>query len=461
MMASRCRRFVAPVARIACRCSISALTVVGMILTTACGNAGDSEKSVRQFSRPAIATPLWQGAPVPSIPPKPRPEPEAIDVHLDISAPMVGFLPPASNAHEPSVLRTAAQNVASHLTRLYGGGGVSIRWRAVGHDLRDLPEMPRFERTLFDGQWSRLTLSIESILSDFQTGHIEAAALVTDLMATGDITGPLAVSNALSDWLASDDVRSGTFHVGMLAARVNYRGWQPAGCPERTSELGCVYNERTGAITPLANVVKIPFYVLVLGRDFEKVEDVIESVRRGIEELGQDIEIKHEILTRKSRGFDSTMSCTARKPGDHGENGTQYVLFENNMGNMNCRRDETVTLSCGLADRFQLTSASTAFDESRETSRLSGAVAVRDVGGQLDLDIDCAQLRNAGPLKLRLKDVVGEITHHWEVAWDEWSTEIDELGKTLQLEGFVQELRITPDSYRIELQQPLLQFSAP
>ena len=459
MMASRCRRFVAPVAWIACRCSISALTVVSVILTTACGNAGDSEKSVRQFSRPAIATPLWQGAPVPSIPPKPRPEPEAIDVHLDISAPMAGFLPPASNAHEPSVLRTAAQNVASHLTRLYGGGGVSIRWRAVGHDLRDLPRMPRFERTLFDGQWSRLTLSIESILSEFQTGHIEAAALVTDLMATGDITGPLAVSNALSDWLASDDVRSGTFHVGMLAARVNYRGWQPADCPERTSELGCVYNERTGTITPLANVVKVPFYVLVLGRDFEKVEDVIESVRRGIEELGQDLEIKHEILTRKSRGFDSKMSCTARKPGDHGENGAQYVLFEDNMGNMKCRRDETVTLSCGLADIFQLTSASTAFDGSRETSRLPDSVAVHAVGGRLDLDIDCAQI--AGPLKLRLNDVVGEITHHWEVAWDEWSTEIDELGKTLQLEGFVQELRITPDSYRIELKQPLLQFSAP
>ena len=395
MMASRCRRFVAPVAQIACRCSISALTVVGVILTTACDNGGDGEKPVDKFSRSARATPLWNGAPAPSIPPKPKPEPEAIDVHLDISAPMAGFLPPASNAHEPSVLRTAAQNVASHLTRLYGGGGVSIRWRAVGHDLRDLPGMPRFERTLFDGQWSRLTLSIESILSDFQTGHIEAAALVTDLMATGDITGPLAVSNALSDWLASDDVRSGTFHVGLLATRANYRGWQPAGCPERTSELGCVFNERTGAITPLPNVVKIPLYVLVLGKDFKKVEGVIESVRQGIEELGKDLEIKHEILTRKSRGFDTTMSCIARKPSDRGENKPQFVLFEDNMGNMKCRRDETVALSCSLSNGFQLTSASTAFDGNGAMAGLSGAADVRDVGGRLDLDIDCAQLRES------------------------------------------------------------------
>ena len=132
------------------------------------------------------------------------------------------------------------------------------------------------------------------------------------------------------------------------------------------------------------------------------------------------------------------------------------------MGSMKCRRAETVALSCSLSNGFRLTSASTAFDGNGAMAGFSGAADVRDVGGRLDLDIDCAQLREfAGPLELGLTDVVGEITHHWEVAWDEWSTEIDELGKTLQLEGFVQELRITPDSYRIELQQPLLQFSAP
>ena len=367
---------------------------------------------------------------------------------------MAGFLLPASNPHDPSVLRTAAQNVASHLFRLYGGGGVAIRWRAVGHDLRNLPAMPRFERTLFDGRWSRLTLSIESILSDFQSGHIEAAALVTDLMATGDIIGPVAVSNALADWLASDDVRSGTFHVGLLATRVNYRGWHPAGCPERTSELGCIYNERTGAITPLANVVKIPLYVIVLGRDFGKVEDVIESVRRGIEEIGQGLEIKQEILTRKSRGFDTTILCTASDKGE------QYVLFEDNRGNMECRRDETVALSCSFANGLRLRSASTAFDGNGTPPGLSRAAVVRDVDDRLALDIDCAQIREfAGPLKLPLTGV-GEIAHQWEVDWGEWSTEIDELGKTLQLEGFVRELRIVPDSYRIELQQPLLKFIA-
>ena len=96
-----------------------------------------------------------------------------------------------------------------------------VRWDTTSAILEG---MPRFERSLFDGQWSRLNLSIESILSDFQTGHIEAAALITDLMATGDIIGPLAVSNALSDWLASNDVRSAIFHVGLLAARADYRG---------------------------------------------------------------------------------------------------------------------------------------------------------------------------------------------------------------------------------------------
>lgn len=454
----------APVARIAWQCSIAGATMFVMVLTAACnggdGPGSDGSKPVKQFSRPATATPLWNGLSAPPMPPKPRPKPEAIDVHLDVSAPMAGFLPPASNPQGPSVLRTAAQNVASHLSRLYGGGNVAIRWRAVGHDLRDLEGMPRFERSLFDGRWSRLNLSIESILSDFQTGHIEAAALITDLMATGDIIGPLAVSNALSDWLASNDVRSATFHVGLLAARADYRGWQPAGCSERTSELGCVYNERTGVITPLDGLVKIPFFVLVLARDYENVQDAIESVRRGIEELGQSLEIKHEILTRSSRGFADTMVCAASKPGNGG-NTRQYALFADNRGNMECRRGETVALSCSLSNRLGFSSASTTFEGDGTTAGLSSAADVRGLGHRLDLDIDCTQLLElARPVKLDLTDVVGDITHQWEVDWGDWSTEIDELGKTLQLEGFVRELRIVPDSYRIELQKPLLGFAA-
>ena len=426
-----------------------ACAVIHVILSMAC-----TGEPVRELTRSGRATPLWRDASIPVVAPEPPPEPEGIEVHLDISAPMAGFLPPASRRDQPAVLRTTAQNVASHLARVFGGGGIAVRWRTIGHELRSLPGTPRIERTLFDGRWSRLTLSIERILADFRSGRVEAAALVSDLMATGDITGPLAVSDALADWLASDDVRSGTFHVGLLGMRADYRGWHSAGCPRRSDELGCVHDERAGLITPLAGVVKIPFYVLVLGRGIEQVEDVIESVRRGIEELEPDGEVKYEILTQRSdTGVDTELFCTAAE---------QYALYydKDDSGPVSCHTNAPVSMRCRLSNGIALTSA--AVEVRGEATELPSAAELRQVPGDaLGLDIRCAELRDPSErMNMRLTDVVGGVTHQWHIDWSEWSTETDELGKTLQLEGFVRELRIVPDAYRVDLQQPILEFGA-
>ena len=435
-----------------CRASptMGAAILLSVVAMANCGGG----TPVRDFSRSASAIPQWDSTPDP---PEIRPGPETVDVHLDVSYPMAGFLPPASRPDEPSVLRTVAQNVASHLSRVYGGGGISLRWHAFGHRFRSLSGTPRIEQDLFDGRWSRITLSIERILEDLEAGRSEAAALVTDLIATDDVTGPLAVSNALAEWLASDAVRSGTFHVALIGAKADYRGWHPAGCPEIPDQPGCVHNERTGTNTRLGAVVQIPVYVLLLGRDVEKVEDVMESVGRGIEELRSDpeIEIKWEILTRRSNGnIDTELSCDA---------GDQFALFKNDSGLVSCARDDTVTLSCRFTDRIELTAATAAVNLGGETAQLPGAAEVREVAGsRLDLDIGCAELRpRSEPASVRLNQVEGRITPEWEVDWRAWSTEIDELGKTLQLEGFVRELRIVPDRYRIELRQPILEFGAP
>ena len=414
-------------------------TVVACVVMTGC----DDGDPVSGFSRAANAVPTWNGAPVA---PEPPAEPEAVNIHLDVSYPMAGFLPPGPA--EASLLRTAAQNTASHLSRVYGGGAVSIRWHAVGHDIDLLFGTPRIERSLFNGRWSRLGLSIERILTDFRTGRSEAAALVTDLVATGDIVGPLAISNALADWLTSDDVRSGAFHAALLGVRADYWGWHPQGCPEALDQPGCVHNERTGAVTRLPDVVQMPFYVLVLGRDVERVEAAIESVRSGLEELRPDAEIKREILTRRSsEGFSTELSCLA---------GEQFALFENDRGLASCQREATITLSCRFAGGLQLRSATADV----EPAVVPGATSVYEIAQDgLKLDIDCAALlESSEPVNVHLRAVDGSLDRAWEVDWSEWSTEIDELGKTLQLDGFVQELRIVPDRYRIELQQPILEF---
>ena len=430
-------------------CPIIGAALLGAAIGTAnCGGGGATP--VRGFSRAASASPQWNTAP---ISPGPAPAPESVDIYLDTSLPMAGFLPPASRPEEPSVLRTVAQNAGSHLSRVYGGG-VSLRWHAVGNDLRNLQGTPRIESRLFNDGQSRIVLTIERILADFRNGRSEAAALVTDLTATGDVTGPLAVSNALADWLASDAVRSGTFHVGLLGAKADYRGYHSRRCPERADQLGCVHSERTGTVTRLAEVVQMPLYVLLLGRDAERVADVLESVGRGIEELSPDIEVKREVLTRRSgRAFDLELSCDA---------GEQFALFVNDLEQSSCLRDETVTLSCRFADLPQLTAATATIDPGGAPATWSGAAVVRGIAeGGFELDVDCGALRRPSePVRVRLDEVEGSIAHAWDVDWSPWSTETDELGKTLQLEGFVRELRIVPDLYRIELRQPILEFAA-
>ena len=90
---------------------------------------------------------------------------------------MAGFLPLAQGEDGLSTLHVIAQNVFQHMARVYGATDVDVRWRGVGDDLLDLPPSPLIQRDLFNGRSTRIDLSIENILSDFQSGRAEAAAL--------------------------------------------------------------------------------------------------------------------------------------------------------------------------------------------------------------------------------------------------------------------------------------------
>ena len=241
----------------------------------------------------ATASPEWDEPPLAGLLERPE-EPSVVEMHLDISYPMAGFLPPPSRQDDLSTFHVVTQNVAQHMARVYGrAGGVAVRWRGIGHDLRDLARSPRIRPSLFDGRSTRLDLSIERVLADFLSGRAEAAALVTDLMATGEgtgVTGPLTVANTLGEWLRSADVRTGAFHVGLLGVKADYRGvTHPTECPPGPP-LGCWYDERLPGFRRLDSVARTPFYVLVLGRGAEAVASVLESLQRGVVELDRNIE---------------------------------------------------------------------------------------------------------------------------------------------------------------------------
>ena len=402
---------------------------------------------------------------------EPPEDPTVVEIHLDISYPMAGFLPPPSRRDNLSTFQVVTQNVAQHMAGVYGrAGGVTVRWRGVGHELVDLPRTPRIRPALFEGRSTRLDLSIESVLADFHSGRTEAAAIVTDLMATGEgtgVTGPLNVANALGEWLRSENIRSGVFHVGLLGVKAEYWGvTHPTEC-RAGPPLGCWYDERLPGFRRLDSVARLPFYVLVLGRGADAVTSVLESLQRGVVELDRNVEAQWELLTRRSLGFDTALSCTAGARGTGDERQPQYALSVDQQQQHCCVRDDPVTLFCDFANGFQPEDGRAIWDQTpagdsgddqapvTEDARRDG-----DAGLELRLDVTGTVDDPTADWRVRLwaQRSTDNTTVDNAVDWSDWSTELATLGKTMQLEGFVHAVQIEPDRYRVEL-PAILRFS--
>ena len=435
--------------------------------------------------------------------------PDRVEIHLDISSPMAGYLPPGGD-DDLSVFQLVAQNAAQHMARVFGGANAPVRWVGVGHELRNLGARPQIERGVFDGRSTQLDESMARMLGDFRAGRAEAAALVSDLMATGDVTGPLTVFGALGEWLASPDVRTGAFHVGLFGVKADYWGVRARGCAPR-GPLGCRFDELQRRWLPLEAVEQIPVYVLVLGRGAARVRDVMDSLQATVDELirgrGVPIETRSELLTRAALGHETTVACRAGAPGGDDEPRPQYALFGNDRGQYCCVRDDLVRLSCNVEGGFQPTTARAAWvaappapaasarpvaqaggdgdGEATATPTAATEAANGDDGGaastpalppgadaridgtSLSFDFPCAAVRCGPPIAEGLAlsieatgtvevpaggsaDAPGGEADRGAGDWDGWSTETGEVGRTLQLQGFVDAVRIVPDRYALE-----------
>ena len=445
--------------------------------------AGDTTRVEALPPLKATAAPAWD-EPAAGVASPPG-DPDLVEIHLDISSPMAGYLPPG-NDEDLSVFQLVAQNAAQHMARVFGSADAPVRWVGVGHELRNLGARPQLERGVFDGRSTQLDRSMERMLGDFRSGRADAAALVTDLMATGDVTGPLTLVGALRAWLVSPDVRTGTFHVGLLGLKADYWGVRVRGCAAR-APLGCRFDELRRRWVALETVQQMPVYVLVLGRGAARVVSVMESLQATVDELnrGRDVpvETQWELLTRAAVGLDTTVACRAGARGDD-EPGPQYALFGNQQQHC-CIRDETVTLFCDVEGGFKPTSANVRWVMTPAADRDGAAPTVetedtdadggtpplapgpppgadaRIDGTRLAVDVACSAVRCGPFVSLELElllEATGTVASADAVDWrDEWSTETGEVSRTLQLQGFVDAVRISPDRYRLET-PPILRF---
>lgn len=424
---------------------------------------------------------------------------ELVEVHLDISSPMAGYLPPNGDG-DLSVFRLVTQNAAQHMARVFGSADVPVKWVGVGHELRNLRARPQLERGVFNGRSTQIDRSIARMLTDFSTGRAEAAVLVSDLMATADgVTGPVALLAALREWLESADVRSGRFHVGLFGVKADYWGVRARGCEAR-APLGCRFDELNRQWVVLETVKQIPVYALVLGRGAARVISVMESLQATVDELNrgrtslveaqQDtvdelnpgrtstIEAQWELLTGARLGHVATVSCRAGTRGVD-EPGPQYALYGNDQQQHCCLRDDTVALFCDVEGGFQPTGARATWvmtpqadgtTTAVQTANGDGAGQVhnpasppdpdtRIEGARITFDFACSEFRCAMPtagLELHLE---GAVTgDDWHKDWSAWSTETNEVGRTLQLQHFVEGVRKNPNRYRMHT-PALVRFS--
>lgn len=393
----------------------------------------------------------WTVAPAawkpPLADPGPLPDPSQggrLEIYLDTSKPMGGFLPPPELAQESSGFRSLVDEVPNQMVSAAGGTSSAIQWFDVAKELSAPHGQPNpLIQKYFKGNQSKLDAALRPMMTGLDRGEVKMAALVTDLIATEDLIGALGAAQALSDWAQSGRVRTGELAIGLFGARVSYWGISNERCKPAADHLGCWFSEQAQQYRPLTRVAKKPFYILILGRGFDNVDQAGNSLLKAAQNLGLDAH--WELLSKSSHSWKiAPPKCQARNAEDRKQE--QFALLRNKEGVFQCQRAEAVELVCPLPNGA-LAGSLTAW-----VSWDKGASAkIQD--NQVVFTIDCAHLRSSQPTTDLVATLEGPPEGGWAEEWKKWSAETDDreqdLGGTLHLEDFIRKVWLRPDRIRM------------
>ena len=437
-----------------CACTISLLA-----LGSCRGGDQPQGQLAASFDVSAGIEPVWpESTPLPSVAvDSAQDQSHRLAIYLDLSSPMSGFVPPPGGGEDAGVvaggeLRAVAQWVPDHLGRVYPG--VPLGWHGVAEGVEALPQYPVFRRDIFSGTESRLSLAIEEIIADLRTGRAEGGAIITDLVGTGELTGALDVARYLVPWLTSAERRAGDFHFGLIGVRGSYWGaFHSTRCPRAGDALGCWFSERMPGWKPrLQAPVDVPFYILLFGLSAEALNEVAASVQR--DAASQEIEAVWELLTAAGSEQPRVEVAFEAFPegGSPGED--QYALWRQDGGTYGCYPSGgTVELRGTFAagSRFSPMDASVGLGPTGTPSPFT----VELDGERLEVRVDCDAVLELDPVPALRLSIRGTMEPPDRPSWDDWSTPDDNTaehpGATLQLRYFVEETRVEPASYRIDL----------
>lgn len=374
----------------------------------------------------------------------------SLEVYLDISVPVGGFLPPAVIDREPSGFRSMVNLVPDLLVDVSGRTESPVHWYGVSSGVAPFARRPELmRRGLFSGKETRLDLALRQILERLDRGDAAMVALVTDLIATEDLVGAMGVGKSLSDWMRSGKVRSGALGVGLLGIRASYWGIQ--GKCRGDGDLGCWFSEQAQEYRPLTRIAKKPFYILVLGRDLASVERLGQAL---LDRAGRlKLEAHWELLSAASHSRMERSECQAHKVGE--PNRDQFALVLDEDGSYECRRSEKIVLDCSVPADVEQGSINA------RASWKEVQAEVRE--GRMVITVDCERLLSHPPTSDLFIELASVPVGGWSEVWKKWSAETDEreedVGRTLRLEEFIGKVWLRPDRVRLT-SRPLLKGRA-
>ncbi|HEY0783065.1 MAG TPA: hypothetical protein VGE98_11455, partial [Thermoanaerobaculia bacterium] len=237
-------------------------------------------------------------------------------------------------------------------------------------------------------------------------------------------------------------VRNQSFHAGLLGVRASYFGvaTKPTQhCPAPPGTR-CWFSEQEQAWRPLPQAVKVPFYVLVLGRSEGEVRAIGEHLLATAR--GRHLDARWELLSAGAARRTFAAPCRLAQPG---ETGAQFILARGADGLFDCLRGEPVEIRCSLPAEARLPNPTLAATWRQTRAELRGAEAVATV--------DCGALRDEPPQSDLSLTLLGSRNDGPGALWDGWSTETDgtaaSLGRTLELASFLEKVRPHPNGFEL------------
>lgn len=358
-------------------------------------------------------------------------------IYLDVSEPMGGFLPPPGFRGEVSGFREVVNLIPGYLVQVASSSQSLLQWFPVAREVgKAMPQPKALGRDLFAGGESRLNEAIRHALQKFDAGELEAAVFITDLVATEELAGAMGVAKALSDRMSSPELQHGDFHVGLLGIKAPYWGVF-RDCPNNDGR-GCWFSEQVQDYLPIPSEAKSPFFVLILGRRYDDVQQIGGGLLKAIKDL--ELEARWSLLSDVVRDREVPGECRAHRLGHPEE--PQFALMVGGDSGFECVRDEVIEIQCAKPKEIPLVAE-------RLQASWPGARSTIE-GESLKVQLDCAELRKKRPevpLMLELEGPPQPMQ-----TWDDWSSDTDDkesdLGKTLQLKLFLEKVRPRPKSMK-------------